>query len=48
MIGPLIGHLRDGSDANFLRDWISRERGEQFGLDEDNGADRALADALAS
>jgi hypothetical protein len=46
MMSPLIGHLRNGADAAFLRDWIARERIDHFGLGPDNGADRALADAL--
>lgn len=46
MIGPLLGHLRRGADAVFLRDWIARERVDHFGLDPDGYADRALADAL--
>lgn len=46
MIGPLIGHLRNGADAVFLRDWVARERVDHFGLAPENGADRALADAL--
>lgn len=46
MIGPLLGHLRDGSDAAFIRDWIARERVDHFALDPDNGADGALAEKL--
>jgi hypothetical protein len=46
MIGPLLSHLRGGSDAVFIRDWIARERIDHFGLNKDNGRDRALADKL--
>lgn len=46
MIGPLLGHLREGADTVFLRDWIVRERTTHFGLSPDAGADRRLADAL--
>ena len=48
MIGPLLGHLRSGADAIFLRDWIARERVDHFGLTPDFGADRKLAHALVS
>ena len=48
MIGPLLGHLRDGSDAVFIRDWIARERVDHFGLNQNIGADRALADKLVA
>ena len=46
MIGPLAGHLRDGANAAFLREWIARERVEHFGLNPDVGADAGLAAAL--
>jgi len=46
LIGPLLSRLRGGADAAFLRDWITRERIDHFGLSPDHGADRALADAL--
>lgn len=48
MIGPLLGHLRDGSDAVFIRDWIARERVDHFGLPLDGGADLVLADKLVA
>lgn len=48
MIGPLLGHIRNGADAVFLHDWIARERVNHFGLNPDFGADRKLADALVS
>lgn len=46
MIGPLVGHLRNGADAVFLRNWIAHERVDHFGLEPDMGADLALAEAL--
>lgn len=46
MIGPLVGHARNGDDVVVVLDRIARERIDHFGLDADLIADRALAEAL--